>query len=177
MRILELHEITSNHLNFDYSNFDMITFDDGLYSQFKYFEFFKSLNIPLVYFISANIICPEHIENQNAKIDCISAHQKIGLNLNGVKYTQNKEYLNSYMKMSQIRYISKYAEIGGHGFNHLMCNTWNDIREEVDNCLEILKEFNIKKYCLPYNQNSLKYNLYLKSKGLEVFGPGRLNIF
>lgn len=177
MRILELHEITNNHLNFDYSEFDMITFDDGLYSQFKYFEFFKSLNIPLVYFISGNIICPEYIENQNPNITCIEAHQKIGLNLNGHRYTQNKDYLNSYMKMSQIRYISKYAEIGGHGFNHLICNNWGDIREEVDNCLEILKEFSIKKYCLPYNQSSKKYELYLKSKNLEVFGSGRLNIF
>ena len=47
-----VHEVEPWMFNLDLSSFDLITFDDGLYSQFFYRSEFLKLNIPLKYFIT-----------------------------------------------------------------------------------------------------------------------------
>lgn len=167
MKIAMIHEINDDILKADYSNFDILTFDDGLYTQYKYHEHFAKFNKRMIYFIISGFICDK---TQNTEyITCVDAQKK----------AKNNDFSN-YMTLEQIKELSNLYEIGGHSHKHLLINN-NDldlIKTEVDNCLMFLNDNNIKinSYCLPFNQSNKIYEIYLKSKKLEVFGKGRICI-
>lgn len=69
--ILEIHRCKKFKCCFD--NVEILTFDDGLYSQFKYFDFFKQLNKPMYFFISTNIVHSNN-DSQVSDIECYDAH-------------------------------------------------------------------------------------------------------
>jgi peptidoglycan/xylan/chitin deacetylase (PgdA/CDA1 family) len=173
MKILELHEITERHLTEDYSNYDIITFDDGLYSQYYYREFFLSLKRPLIYFISSSIIHNGH--EQIKDIDCVSAHENYF----------NKNDSCSYMTLEQIKELSSVAEIGGHGHSHIHLSGLNlkemfiKFKNDTENMINYFENNNIKikSYCYPYNFTPPFGNAFLKSKDIQnIYGPGRCTL-
>jgi hypothetical protein len=176
-----IHEITDQLLNIDLSGFDIITFDDGLYSQFCYKDYFinKYPNIPKIYYISTNIICPENI-GQEKNINCVDAHkQSFVLDDN-----------SGYMKLSQIKelYTVKNCFIGAHGHNHLKSNikSFNSLKElygtMVGDCVDMMKTFREwdiapHSYCNPYNiYDGMSQILIKHNTKLDIIPQNRIAI-
>ena len=174
MKILMIHEVSEEILNIPtskFKNFDIITFDDGLYSQFLNRKFFYELNIPLVYFISSSIICPENKNQYKETISCAKAHSLV--------FNKHPDGQKYYMKMSQIRTLQfEGCEIGTHNHNHKYYIDFEDFKNNLNASLDYFNSFGIKisKYCSPYNQTYKLGEMYVKSKGLEYFGLGRIPV-
>jgi peptidoglycan/xylan/chitin deacetylase (PgdA/CDA1 family) len=173
MKILELHEITERHLSEDYSSYDVITFDDGMYSQYYYREFYLSLKKPLIYFISSGII---HTGLEQSKdIDCVTAHKN---------YFNNND-TSSYMTLEQIKELSVVSEIGGHGHHHThlsglsLKEMFNKFKIDTEIMINYFENNNIKikSYCYPYNFVPPFGNAFLKSKDIQnIYGTGRCTL-
>lgn len=170
MKILELHEIKKEFLNKNlYDKFDIITFDDGLYSQFYYKDFFISLNKPLIWFISSGII---NDTNTFTFKTCLQAHNDFFVNGDS----------SAYMSINQIELLSNYGEIGWHMHFHPCLQKFSNIRQmqiildEMKLGLPFIKKFNCKKFCFPYNykNNFLLYNLK-KHNFNQFFANERIN--
>lgn len=169
-----IHEVESWMLDLDLSEFDIFTFDDGLYSQFKYYNHFLKYNKPMYFFISTNIICDEDELSQKEQISCKEAHRK---------YFAYKD-TSSYMKWNQIQQIYKTENcfIGGHSHNHpklkglSLLEQFNISKDEARNMLDTFKNKNITidSFCYPYNDEILGYNSILKE--MKFFGSERIAI-
>lgn len=171
--ILEIHEITPKILDFiknpkNLRGIELLTFDDGLYSQFYYRAAFENLNIDRVYFISSAIICPENVEQQIIDIPCHTAHQMVF----------NIRDCSAYMKMSQIQILqNEGAEVGSHSHEHKHFTDFSDFKINLELSLKIFKQNNIiiKKYLAPYNHRFLLGDAYVDYIGLKnILGRVRI---
>ena len=161
LKIKNLHEITEDIINSDYSMYDIITFDDGLYSQYYYHKHFLKYNVPLYFFISTNIVCTD-INNQNLNITSSDAHK--------LYFEHNDK--SSYMTLSQIKelYNTTNCFIGGHSHTHRrlsLLNLKNQTKEIQKECEEMMKFFKkhdiiIDSFAYPYNEELFQYKYYLK---------------
>lgn len=169
MKVLMIHEVHDWMLDLDLSDFDEITFDDGLYSQYKHYKHFLKFGKPLKFFISTKIVCPEEVQ-QNEVVRCCRDSHKL--------YRENGD-LSNYMKWSQLVHINdtKMCHIGGHSHTH------PDLRNEKifahypitkGECEQMIAAFNqkgikIDSFCYPYNHEALGYKHYLKNYGITYF--------
>lgn len=163
IKVLMIHEISNDILTkIDFENYDILTFDDGLYSVYLNWNKFPKDKRKII-FISGDIIRDENTKPLEF-MECYKAHTLY----------REKNDKSAYLSFDEINFLkSQNFEIGGHGYKHLHCKSLNDIKSEVDNCLRVLPE--IKSYCLPFNQRNPIYEAYLKSKNLEIFGSGRID--
>lgn len=169
-----IHEVRSWMLDLDLSNFDVITFDDGLATQYKHYKHFLKFAKPLYFFISTDIICDGE-QDQNV-IACAEAHEF------------SRRYDNRhYMTWEQIKEINKTQNcfIGGHSHTHPRLKQLG-IRQQYTRAkkevFEMRKEFlkqdiEIKSFCYPYNEEVIGYASELKRIGItEIFGKERIAI-
>lgn len=172
-QILMIHEITEDLFRIDLEKY-ILTFDDGLYSQYLYFDsHIKHLDTEKIFFISTGIIGGQH---QNiSSISSITAHQKAFLG--------NTE---DFMTLEQIQYLANQPQviIGGHSHSHIRLNQFTDKKSMIDHIkqdTEIMLEwfkvnmnYRPEHFCFPYNEDP--YNLYravLKRYGFRYyFGQG-----
>lgn len=176
-----IHEVTEDILNINkdiLKQYRLITFDDGLYSQYKHIEFFKSLDIPLIFFISTNIINTSNVFNHN--IICSTAHDNFF----------NNNDVSSYMSTEQIKeiYYTNNCYIGFHSHNHTyhkiskkfsLNKLYTDLVLDTELGKEFFKEHNMKfnLFCYPYNKELPLYELILKRNGIKhLYGKGRKDI-
>lgn len=168
----------------------ILTFDDGLYSQFFYFDDIEKL-FPTnykIFFISMNIIHNNSI-NQIKDISCSEAHEGF------FNYSNTEPYMN----IDQINHLknrlSSNVFIGGHGFNHISAKFDNSFRKRllphnsikfkefynnwkidydlmIDTYNRLFKE-DLKFYCWPYNEDN---KIFKFSKDVIIFGKERLDI-
>ena len=151
----------------------LCTFDDGLYSQYKYG---KDLPNDKIYFISTNIIC-NSIQSEEF-ITCSNAHIK--------SFNGNNE---DYMTIDQIKeLIDMGIEIGGHSHYHKdvskmpkLIDKVKHIKEDTELMMEWFKkelDYIPTSFCFPYNEelNGLYAGL-LKPYGFTKFyGLNRVDI-
>jgi hypothetical protein len=175
--VLMIHEV--NNFLFDSKKLEnyTLTFDDGLYSQFYYYDSIKQIKTKKIFFISTNIIC-----SGKQSLDfptCQKAHEK--------SFNGNNE---DYMTLDQIIFLMNEDDvsIGGHGHFHKNLNQFKNLNEKINHLkkdTELMLEWfekNLKfkpnKFCFPYNDdlNGL-YKLFLEKYGFEEFyGKERLSI-
>ena len=170
MKVLEIHEIIEQMLNLDLTGFDVFTFDDCLYSQYKYYDFFKSFKKPMFYFFSTAI----YRRNEVPKIvRCDIAHKQAILEHN----------YSGYMSLDEIHELAIAENIGLHGRNHLYLNNLNKF-DQLKICHSETESmvFDFKKYGLtpeyfqaPYNYPSFYLN-FLKKYGIFKTFCNRINI-
>jgi len=163
-----IHEITEDVLKKNLSAFDIITFDDGLYSQYMNLEHFLKLPQPKYFFISTNIVCSANQSNE--VIYCGDAHKKA--------FNGNFE---NYMTWEQIKeiYNTHNCFIGGHSHNHTKINSLKENIRDTDTMINEFKKHNIiiNSYCYPYNyENSLRTMSVKKHKINNFFGKNRVAI-
>ena len=148
-----------------------LTFDDGLYSQFVYFDQIRELNTTKSFFISTAIVAEPDCEQNSDFITCNDAHEHYFK-------TNDKSY---YMNWEQIKEIDSdcSCEIGGHSHNH---NRYNRTKIFKDT-REMLEEFDrqsitIDSFCFPYNDEYVEYGALLQSKGIKLsYGKERLYVY
>ena len=170
--ILMIHEFKEEFLDLPLRDY-ILTFDDGLYTQYLFLDKLLELDTDKYFFISSGIICPENVEQDNNFITCYNAHKK----------AFNNDFTN-YMKWSQIEKIknSKKCYIGCHSHYHKLKTA--DCKPCIinDNKLMIASFLNNLKYipdnfCFPYNYETPIYKRILEYKGFKNFyGKERIDI-
>lgn len=150
----------------------LLTFDDGLYSQYLYGRHLPNRKI---FFISSNIICdgPQSSEF----VTCVEAHQKA--------FAGNFE---NYMTIDQIRELHELGcEIGGHSHSHTRLDTFPHLADKVKHIFDDTDQmidwfetnlgFKPKSFCFPYNEDlDGLYRGLMKKYGFECYGSERINI-
>lgn len=173
MKILLIHQVEEWMLDLDLTSFDIITFDDGLYTQYKFHKEFLQLKKPLYFFISTSIICNGN--QRKTYIKCNEAHDL---------YFNNGD-TSHYMTWKQIHELKDNGcIIGGHSDTHPYLNNMSftkQLKESYNQSKIMMKKFdahniNITSFAYPYNFKCAGYNI-LKSFGVtQFFGDERIEI-
>ena len=157
MKILEIHEITDEMLKYDCSAFDLLTFDDCLFSQYKYLEHFSRFHVPMVFLFSTGI----YRRQEPPRIaDCGEAH-----------FRARQGDFSAYMSLAEIAEVSRVAEIGYHSARHpylgnLRCT--DRIRVILKECALMLNYSTKLKYFVPPYNQPFEYCTALKRRGISV---------
>lgn len=156
----------------------ILTFDDGLYSQYYYYPRFKEIPTQKVYFISSGIVCNQLQSTMFPT--CSMAHQKA--------FSGNKE---DYMTIEQIKELmtDPLVEIGGHSHSHQNVGTItglaNKARHIINDTDLMIRWFETNigfkpvKFCFPYNDDaSGLYRSLLKKRFniFEFYGKDRIAV-
>ncbi|AYF45775.1 polysaccharide deacetylase [Halobacteriovorax sp. BALOs_7] len=175
--IIMIHEVSDWMLEIDLSKY-IITFDDGLYSQYKNLDHFLSFDTEKYFFISTNIVSPKNERQEKEVIPCHIAHQNFF----------NNGDTSAYMNWEQIRTIDKSANcfIGGHSHSHRDLRGDIKLKELHDHLTQdtelMLKRFKVEgikinSFCFPYNYEAPLYKEILKQNDINhFFGNERIAI-
>ena len=174
--LLEIHEWKSEFQNLPLEDY-ILSFDDGLVSQYHALPFLKTLNTPKIFFISTDITRPEHQEASYEIIHCANAHEKA--------FQGDKENYMSWKEIQEI-YNTDNCIIGGHSHYHHrygytpLKNLYTNL---IDDTEKMIKEFNnqnikIKDFCFPYNidYNALYRGILIKEGIEDFYGSERIPI-
>ena len=155
----------------------VLTFDDGLYSQWKYFDRLAEIDTDKLFFISTAFVCRENetVEGVSSSV----AHDKA-----------RRGIFEDFMTVDQIRQIHKTPRcfIGGHGHSHIrlaeLPRLVDRIKVADDDLTQMLVE--MKKlvgvtptsFCFPYNYDiGGMYQALLKRRGItKWYGSERIPI-
>ena len=171
--VLMIHEIYEDLFTIDLEKY-ILTFDDGLYSQYYYYPKFKEIKTEKIYFISSNIICDGIQSNSFPK--CHDAHEKA--------FNGNKE---DYMSLEQIKHLMEdpLVTIGGHSHYHKNLNDFNRFSQKINHIIDDTKlmihwfEENLKfkptSFCFPYNDDckGIYRNLMIRMGFTNLYGNER----
>ena len=166
--VLMIHEIREEFFNLPLENY-ILTFDDGLFSQYYYYPRFKEIPTQKIYFISSGIIC-----NGQQSMEfppCHIAHEKA--------FAGNFE---DYMTLDQIKELMKdpLVTIGAHSHAH---KNMKDIGKVTHRAMHIVEDtkimikwfkenlnFKPTSFCYPYN-NDIDgiYTQLLRTAGFTDF--------
>lgn len=174
--ILMIHEFKEEFLSLPLRDY-ILTFDDGLYSQYFFWSELSKIPTEKIFFISSNIIC-DTIQSVQFPT-CRLAHEKAFLG--------NKE---DYMNLSQIQelMVCEGVEIGGHSHYHKRLNNFTSLHEKVEHIKQDTEkmlawfkrnlDYTPTSFCFPYNENlDGMYNGLLKKYGFTKFyGKERIAI-
>ena len=168
-KVLMIHEVCEDLLSLPGLDDFILTFDDGLYSQFKYFESIIKIPTSKYFFISTNIVAKENEEQNPEYIKCSDAHEMYFT-------TGTREH---YMNWEQIKHIynSQDCYIGGHSHDHIRnCeNIFTDTNLMLSKF--ILHNITIDSFCFPYNMELKYYKELLMTKNIRsFFGPERVDV-
>ena len=163
--VLMIHEVDERLFELPLADY-VLTFDDGLYSQYHYFQRINEIDTQKIFFISTNIIC---IGDQSTEyISSKHAHDKYF-------ETGNAE---NFMTLAQIKELMGHPQviIGGHSHNHTdirnmkLVERLTLIRKDTElmvTWFETNLGFRPRHFCFPYNNNSDGlYNAALKEYGI-----------
>jgi hypothetical protein len=174
--VLMIHEMTEEMLDLPLHDY-VLTFDDGLYTQYKFLDRLRAIDTEKIFFVSSGIVCREN--QSHDFITCRDAHKKA--------FNSNFE---NYMTIDQLKEIvsSEGCWLGGHSHSHTRLSTFNSLSEQVAyikrDTEEMLawfeKNLNLKieKFCFPYNEDLDKlYAAVLKRYDIrETYGRERIPI-
>lgn len=155
---LMIHEFKEDYLDLPLEQY-VLTFDDGLYSQFLYLEELIKLNTELIFSIPTGLIQEESLDQDPNFISCVDA----------LRRARTKDFSN-YMKWSQVQKIfnSKNCIISAHSHSHIDLRTieglYNKIEHINTDTIWMLTRFkwylnyvpNI--FCFPFNYD---YSFYM----------------
>ena len=175
-KVLMIHEVTEKLFNLPLENY-ILTFDDGLYSQYYHFKHFESIDTEKIFFVSSNIICDGN--QSNNFLTCSESHKKAFLG--------NKE---DYMTLEQVKELMSKpnVSIGGHSHDHKNLTNFVSLYEKItyiENDTKSMIEWfkinlNLKptKFCFPYNNdyNGLYKSLLKKYGFTDFYGSERTPI-
>jgi hypothetical protein len=165
--VLMIHEVREWMFELPLENY-VLTFDDGLYSQFYYYPEFAKIPTQKIYFVSSGVICSG---KQSCTFPaCSDAHQKA--------FGGNFE---DYMTVHQIKELMKdpLVEIGGHSHSHTRIQhprLTDRIAHVMKDTTTMLEWFNTNlglkpsSFCFPYNDSVQgMYPALLKRYGFARF--------
>jgi hypothetical protein len=165
--ILMIHEIYPAMFDLPLEDY-ILTFDDGLYSQFIYAEHFREIKTEKIYFVSSGIVA-QGVQDPTP-ISCVDAHNKAF-----------RGDTSNYMTVEQIRYLMEdpLTTIGGHSHHHtrLVDMALHDMVHHIKKDTELMLtwfesnlNFRPTTFCFPYNEDP--HGLYrgiLEREGFTEF--------
>ena len=174
--LLMIHEIREWMFDLPLNDY-ILTFDDGLYSQYYYNDRFKQLTTQRIYYISSGIVSSGR---QNLDFPtCVNAH---------IKARQGNT--EDYMTVEQIKELMKDPNviIGAHSHSHTRLDNFTSLAEKVRYINEDTEQmiqwfetnlgFKPTHFCFPYNEDP--HGLYkglVKKFGItNCVGSGRTPI-
>lgn len=176
--VLMIHEFKESFLELPLEDY-ILTFDDGLYSQYQYIEELIKIPTQKIFFISTGIICPADQPQSSNPTTCSEAHKKAF-----------KGNFEDYMSIDQVNYLKTLegVEIGAHSDSHTRLSSFKTLSAKVDYIENDTKQMLFKfkqnysitptSFCFPYNENlDGMYNGLLKKSGfINFYGSERINI-
>jgi len=174
--VLMIHEFKEKFLKLPLENY-VLTFDDGLYSQYYYYPQFKDIPTEKIFFISSGIICNGH---QSIEFPtCERAHEKA--------FSDNKE---DYMTLEQIKELMKdpFVTIGAHGHSHKNLEDFGKVTHRAMHVIDDTKlmiqwfkenlNFVPTVFCFPHNNDiDGMYQPVLRAAGFtDFYGKERIAI-
>lgn len=156
----------------------ILTFDDGLYSQYYYWPEIKKIPVKKIFFISSGIL--SNGQQSTTFPTCQEAHEKA--------FNGNFE---DYMTTDQVKELLEdpLVEVGGHGHSHKHPNLFTTEVSKIQYILEDTRKmmswfssqlgFFPTSFCFPYNDDFNKmYSGILRTKfGItDFYGRGRLEL-
>lgn len=164
-----IHDVNERVLELPLENY-ILTFDDGLYSHFAYWNRLKEIDTRKIFFIATKLI------NKSTKIR--SEFPFIG---HEEAMAGRKE---GYMTLGELKLMfQEGAEIGGHSHTHERFLTANLIRhvnrfkKDINLMMGWFETYLLYKpvtYCFPFNEERALMRTLLKSWGIfEFFGEER----
>lgn len=168
--VLMIHELTDWMFDLPLHNF-ILTFDDGLYTQYIHLDKINKIDTDKIFFISTGIVATEQTKQSDEFIKCQAAHDKLF----------RRGDRTHYMNWSQIKEISREprCEIGAHGHMHLKHTRLKTIHD-TKLMMKHFEKNNLAptKFCFPYNNENIIYRCLLKQYGFTKFyGKDRINIY
>ena len=174
--VLMIHEVRPWMLDLPLNDY-ILTFDDGLYSQYHYNDHFKQLTTQRIYYISSGIVSTGQQSTEFPT--CVQAHEK----------ARNNNF-EDYMSVEQIRDLMQDPNviIGAHSHSHTRLNNFKTLAEKVayinldtEQMIAWFKEqlgFSPTHFCFPYNEdlNGLYKGLIKKFGITNVVGSGRIPV-
>lgn len=174
--VLMIHEIREEFFDLPLENY-ILTFDDGLFSQYHYYPRFKEIPTEKIYFVSSGIICD--CEQSTEFPACHIAHEKA--------FAGNKE---DYMTIEQIKELMQdpLVTIGAHGHAHKNLEDFSKITHRAMHVIEDTKtmmdwfktnlNYTPTVFCFPYNNDiDGLYQPVLKAAGFtDFYGRERIAI-
>ncbi len=167
--IIMIHELNSPLRIPDKKH--LLTFDDGLYSQYQYA---RDIDNPSLFFISTGIICPDIQSQSKEFIKCADAHVKA--------FEGNME---NYMTIDQMLELP----LGAHSHYHKDLTRIPKLIDKIawiKQDTEIMLEFWEKtlqrtptSFCFPYNNDLEGLYTAILRKGYgftDFYGSDRINI-
>lgn len=145
-----IHELSQAMFELPLEDY-ILTFDDGLYTQYKYLEQLKALQTPKIFFVSSNLVREASEAPSEEFIHCGTAHEKA--------FDGNLENYMSWEEVLEI-HNTEGCEIGGHGHDHLKLwemkstrDRYNSIASDTKAMVKTFKSHGIKlqSFCFPYN--------------------------
>lgn len=171
---LLIHDVKPWMLDIDLTQFDIVTFDDALYSQYCYAEHFlalRKLGKRLIVFVSTGIVHSGD-EPQVQDITCCQAHQKFFNTGDTRPYMTKKQILDLY---------NKGYEIGLHSVTHSHIPSGlkgiQQALQEAKESYQTLLQWGVKPRSMsyPYNEPNPGFKV-LDRYGFEYFGDERIEI-
>lgn len=168
--VLMIHEVTDWMFDLPLDEYTL-TFDDGLYTQYKHFDKIKNIDTDKIFFISTGIVATNRTVQSDRFIQCHEAHGKL---------FENGD-LSHYMNWSQIQEISAEprCEIGAHSHMHIR-HTGLNVIHDTRMMMKYFEDNNLTpiSFCFPYNDENEVYRCLLKQYGFTKFyGQGRIDIY
>ena len=179
-----IHEVTEDILKLDLSKY-ILTFDDGLYSQFFYWNLLKDIPTTKIFFIPSGAIrldetirpqfSGDHIESPT----CVEAM---------AKWFDDGD-LEDYMTLGELKKMKEDGAIlGAHGHMHrenydMSCfmNRLEELRVDSKDMARWFQD-NLgempKHYCFPFNKEYKTHRtiVYIEAKITEFFGKERKDV-
>ena len=175
-RIIMIHEVNElvlETLRTKTTPQDILTFDDGLYSNYMYLDKLQALPNTKIFFFSTAIVRPEIMRPNTKIINCAIAHTKLKV--------RDNAGLSNYMSFQELTEISELPNcfLGVHGHKHIRIIgktmprsliTLNEtLTEKPKELLDILRKdiyemitrYHLifgqfpNKFCFPYNDENL----------------------
>lgn len=173
---LTVHEGRSQFLTLPLDQY-VLTFDDGLYSQYVFYQEIKHVPTPKIFFISSGIIC-NGAQSTEFPV-CSEAHKKA--------FQGNYE---DYMTVAQIKelMLDPWVTIGAHSHSHTRLNLFDSLAAKAKHIQEDTVQllawfestlgFKPKDFCFPYNEDlDGLYKGLLKKQGfVNFYGRERIPI-
>ena len=168
-----VHEMREEFFDFPLEDY-ILTFDDGLYSQYYFFKDIKKINTDKIFFISTEIVADEDVQQSMDFPTCSEAHDEFF----------NTGEADHYMKWSQIEIIHNTSNciIGGHSHSHQRISSEPKLLISDTKRMKQSFKDNLKcepdMFCFPYNADTGIYRSILSTYGFSKFyGDERLDIY
>lgn len=158
----------------------VLTFDDGLFSQYYYWPLLRNLPVKKIFFITTNFIGVDGLGKRKYWKGKMQEFPNCFEALEDYRETGNKE---NYMRLEELQEIMQEHNviIGGHGHNHIkFYHNRNQMEQDVISMMEWFDKhlgFRPKHYAYPHYVSPVGMDAILRKYGIKhTYGDWRIEI-